>query len=186
MTAKELQKMSDFFIRELFFGIPKIECRFVRYEKNSTQMGAFHIRANDNLDNSESEELEEILKNAPEYKIRHVQSEERIGFGIDIERDPMWTDPLFKPLLFIEINNRLRKEDLLAVGTLLHELTHYYCWYCGYDHHDGSNDFERELDERGLPSNFDRAFLYGDWQDSFDYSSMQKYLDMFQKSRKTK
>ena len=72
---------------------------------------------------------------------------------------------------------------MIDVGELLHELTHYYCWYLGYDYHDGDKQFEDKFKEFGFPSNFDRRFEKStrSWVDDYDYGCLKKYLEEFEK-----
>lgn len=47
----------------------------------------------------------------------------------------------------------------IVVPTLSHELVHYALFKLGKGHRDGQNDFEKELERIGLPSNHNRKFM---------------------------
>lgn len=47
----------------------------------------------------------------------------------------------------------------IVVPTLGHELVHYALFKLGKRHCDGQNDFEKELERIGLPSNYNRKFM---------------------------
>lgn len=47
----------------------------------------------------------------------------------------------------------------IVVPTLSHELVHYALFKLGKKHGDGQNDFEKELERIGLPSNYNRKFM---------------------------
>jgi hypothetical protein len=47
----------------------------------------------------------------------------------------------------------------IVVPTLSHELVHYALFKLGKGHRDGQNDFEKELERIGLPSNQNRKFM---------------------------
>lgn len=47
----------------------------------------------------------------------------------------------------------------IVVPTLSHELVHYALFKLGKGHRDGQNDFEKELERIGLPSNYNRKFM---------------------------
>ena len=171
VTQKQLNNMRDYFLKTLFYGIPAIPCWFESREEMGSGDGLFRIEANDDY------EYDEELENAPEHKSRyHGQG----GIGYTYDPNPAWTDPLANPELSIAIANKLHKNPLRTLAVLLHELTHYYCWYTGLDHKDGSRDFEDKLKELGLPNNFDDYIWNkeeGVWEDTFDYESVRKYYD---------
>ena len=180
MKNEELQSISDFFLKKLFYGIPSIPCRFADIDEDTS--GCFCLEENENC--HIDEELEEELEKAPEYKVQNIRDEDT-GFGIDIIEEHIWTDPLKKPILYININSNIRRRKMTVIGVLLHELTHYYCWYCGYDRFDGSPQFESELKKRNLPSNGDSVFKNGQWKDTFNYSTMSVYYDMYKQYLET-
>lgn len=47
----------------------------------------------------------------------------------------------------------------IVVPTLSHELVHYALFKLCKGHRDGQNDFEKELERIGLPSNYNRKFM---------------------------
>lgn len=51
------------------------------------------------------------------------------------------------------------EEFSIVVPTLSHELVHYALFKLGKGHRDGQNDFEKELERIGLPSNYNRKFM---------------------------
>lgn len=179
MTKQELQKISDFFLKRFFGGIPKIAAKYGDTEEGI--LGNFFIEANNEYDIEEEDPTyAQLLEEAPEYKTRDYEKENLTISGITT---PSYTDPACHPILSIVISNTIKKNELIVVGTLLHELTHYYCWYLGFDYHDGNRQFEMKLREFGFPSNFDRNFNKEtkEWNDTFNYSCLQKYLDEFRK-----
>ena len=172
--------MADFFLKKLFYGIPSISCEFSELPKDN--LGYFCLERNDDYDlRDEDELLADYVENAPEYKMKSFW---RNGFGIDIVREPSWTDPLNRPEQYILISEKIRRKIYVVTGTLLHELTHYDCWHCGYDHKDGMDQFEAELKRRGLPSCFDREFKNGKWVDSYDYNKIKIYYDIYKEYSK--
>ena len=50
-------------------------------------------------------------------------------------------------------------EFSIVVPTLSHELVHYALFKLGKEHRDGQNDFEKELEQIGLPSNYDQKYM---------------------------
>lgn len=168
--------MFDYFRHRYFDNIPAIPCSF-ESERNfrKGEDGYFGVEMNENYD----EEKDELL-DSPEYNKRFEIEE---GFGIDYGR-ASWTDPLNHPNLFIKVSMKHKDEPLQILGILLHELTHYWCWYCGYDYGDGNREFENKLKELGLPSNLDYGFQKENrkWVDVYDYSNLQHYYDEFKAS----
>ncbi len=179
ITKKEFDQMTSFFLKTYFDSIPLIPCKLVakkNFEKGVT--ANFVLEQNEDYDMDDDD-----LLHSPEYGKRVNISE---GFGFDYGAQS-WEDPLNHPKVYIEVTTGLKEEPLRLVGTLLHELTHYWCWYCGYDHSDGTKQFENKLKELGLPSNWEHStFIKSEkkWIDSFDYTTMQKYYDAFRKSIK--
>lgn len=47
----------------------------------------------------------------------------------------------------------------IVVPTLSHELVHYALFKLGKGHRDGQNDFEKELERIGLPSNYNQKYM---------------------------
>ncbi len=177
ITKKEFEQMTDFFRRTYFDGIPSIPCKLLA--KSNFEKGVdanFIIEQNEDYDESQDE-----LLDSPEYRTRVDIAE---GFGFEYGHYS-WEDPLNHPNLYIEVQADLKTDPLKLVGVLLHELTHYWCWYCGYEHADGAKEFEAKLKELGLPSNWEHSSFIKEkkqWVDSFDYTTMQKYYDAFRKS----
>ena len=50
-------------------------------------------------------------------------------------------------------------EFSIVVPTLSHELVHYALFKLGKGHRDGQNDFEKELERIGLPSNYNQKYM---------------------------
>ena len=174
ISVEDFEKMTDFFRQKYFDNIPAIPCYLAKdrfFEKGVD--ASFYITQNDNYDEDEDD-----LLNSYEYSQTRVDLAD--GFGFEYG-DPSWTDPLNKPKLSIVIKESLLAEPLRFVGTLLHELTHYWCWFCGYEHSDGKPQFEGKLKELGLPSNWEHRFIKStkQWVDDFDYSKVQPYYDDF-------
>ena len=179
MTKTELQKLSDYFLKRFFGGIPKVNTVFGNLDED--EFGNFILESNDDFDLEEEDPVyAELLKEAPEYRNRVFIQE---NLTITSHTTPSFTDPACRPKIVIRISNIIKRNDLLVVGTLLHELTHYYCWYLGFDYHDGNRQFEEKLKEFGFPSNFDRKFNKEtkEWNDSFDYNCLKGYLEEFKK-----
>ena len=174
ISKKEFEKMADYFRQKYFDNIPKIPYKVVADTNiNKGVDASFVIEQNEDYD----EDNDELL-NSPEYSKRVEFAD---GFGFDYG-NPSWIDPLNHPKMYIEIRRSLLSDELKLVGVLLHELTHYWCWYCGYDHTDGSKQFEDKLKELKLPSNWEHAGFIKDkkkWVDIFDYSTMKDYFDDF-------
>lgn len=178
MTKVELQKLSDYFVKR-FFGIPKITVGYSDLEEGT--IGNFILSENDDFDIKEEDpEYAKLLEEAPEYRDRTFSVE---GLTVNGRKKQSFTDPACRPNFSICISNAIKKDELVVVGTLLHELTHYYCWYLGYDYSDGDRQFEKKLKEFGFPSNFDRKFNKEtkEWEDDFNYRVLKKYLDDFRK-----
>ena len=179
MTKTELQKLSNYFLKRFFGGIPKVNTVFEELEED--EFGNFVLEANDDFDLSEEDPVyAKLLEEAPEYRNRDFVQD---NLTITRHNTPSFTDPACHPNIVIRISDSIKRKDLVVVGTLLHELTHYYCWYLGFDYHDGNRQFEMKLREFGFPSNFDRNFNKEtkEWNDAFDYSCLKKYLDEFKK-----
>lgn len=180
LTTKELQKMAKYFLKKYFDNIPYIPCKFLpksKFEDGCTAY--FIIQESDDYDSGEDE-----LYNTGEYSSHYVEIDDGIGFTCG---GGSFADPLNHPDLAIALSNELRTDVNKCVGVLLHELVHYYCWYIGYDHSDGSHAFENKLAELGLPSNYENMFNKEtkEWEDIFDYSKMQNYYNEYRLSIST-
>ena len=172
MTRQEFEKMTDYFRQKYFDNIPKIPYHLVKKTNLGKNADAsFVLRQNDDYDIRY-----DTVINCPEYNKR-VDIMEGFGFNYGHES---WTDPLNHPSMYIEVKHALLRDPLRLVGVIMHELTHYWCWYCGYEHSDGSIEFERKLKELGLPSNWTHVGYKKEekkWIDIFDYTTMKKYYD---------
>ena len=171
MTNKDLNLIADYFRKKYFDSIPHIDCYLVdetAFEIGS--IGSFVLSKSDEYD-----EENDICLNDAGYNNR-IEITEGLGFEYGPES---WTDVLNKPDTTIVVLEDLESEPLVLIGTLLHELTHYWCWYCGYDHEDGAAQFERKLKELELPSNLEHIFNRNtkEWEDSFEYEKLEKYYD---------
>lgn len=94
----------------------------------------------------------------------------------------------------IIINDNLVKASFGNINdlndTLIHELTHYYLWFMGYDSEDDSKDFIDKLNELGVSNNYDLRY---DIRDEFgcgtkkcDYDKLQQYENMYQEYKLNK
>lgn len=179
MTNEQLQKISDLMIKEVFDSIPKIPCCFETL-KSGTE-GCFRLAENDEDDlKKEDPELFEMIENAPEYRIRHIALDDTIG--IDLFKEMPWTDPMRHPNISINVNSSLKKDIRRVVAALMHELTHYWCWYVGHDFGDGNKQFEKKLKELDLPSCYDREFKNGTYVSTYDLSKTDKYLALIEEA----
>lgn len=185
MTIKEVRKMAGFFLKEFFDNIPmlRIEYDAICDEMNQGICGCFGLHENEEYDlDKEDPEMAELLRNSSEYKVRY---REYGGIGYTSSYDPEYTDVLHKPEPYIILNETIKRNKKMITSVLLHELVHYWCWYLGYDHHDGDKQFENKIKELGLRSNFSNAtFRDGEWQDDFDYDTVQKYIDLYERACK--
>ncbi len=179
ITKKEFADMTDYFRKKYFDNIPAIPCYLEDIKSTTGEVldGRFVVEQNRDY----VEEDDELLHNY-EYS-QYVEVAEGLVCELGT---PSWTDPLNHPTLYIVISKSLRTSPMRLVGTLLHELAHYWCWYCGYDYHDGNRDYENKLKSLGLPSNWDHKFNkeIKMWEDDFDYSKMESYYNDFLKHRK--
>ena len=175
ISKQEFNKMADYFRKKYFDNIPKIPYKVLADTNFNKGVEAnFVLEPNDDYDENEDE-----LLDSPEYKQTRVDLAE--GFGFEYG-NPSWVDPLNHPDVYIEVRSSLLMDELRLVGVLLHELTHYWCWYCGYDHSDGTLQFEDKLKELKLPSNCEHSGFVKEkkkWVDTFDYSTMKSYYDDF-------
>lgn len=179
-TDEELQELGNHFLKKYFSGIPSVPIyfddleRFMEDSYTDGDIAVTHYSMNPDY----IEEADELY-GQDEYADKYLDLGGNIG--ISLQDNKSWLDPLNRPDICIVLDNSLKNNDLMVVGTLLHELTHYYCWHVGLEHDDGSKEFEKELSKRGYPSNFDRTFdkVNKKWEDAFDYSKLQGYLDSY-------
>ncbi len=170
--------MSDFFLKEYFAGIPHININFIKPSCIGGADGIFRLSMADNYRESDDE-----LYGGVGYRSKYIELDNGIGF--EAKGMPSWADVLNHPGTEILISTDIRNTRLL-VGTLLHELLHYYCWYLGYGHGDSCEDFNRIAKEMEIPLNTDHIFEGGKWEDSFDYSKMDRYIGAYKEFRKSK
>lgn len=87
----------------------------------------------------------------------------------------------------IEINERFRHNPLKLNDVLLHELTHYKCWFTGLDHKDGTKDFEEELKKFHITSNYVLHYKKDGktYDDNYHLPWMEKYEAMYQEHLKS-
>ena len=172
--------MSEFYRRELFEGIPYINMRFADSSELGSSDGKFILVQNDDY-----EEAEDELYDTPGYRTYFSELDEGLIYAYGEE--PSWSDPANHPKYEILISKSMQRNDEKVVGTLLHELVHYYCWYRGLGHGDSDKDFIEKATSLGLPINhIHHAFENGRWKDTFDYSLMDKYIRLYKDSTKGK
>lgn len=87
----------------------------------------------------------------------------------------------------ISINDCYRNNPLRLNNILLHELTHYKCWFTGLEHRDGDRDFEKELEKYHIISNYVIHYKKDGKTYDKDYHLpwMQKYEDSYQEHLKS-
>lgn len=175
MNQNELEELAKYFLLRYFGGIPIIPINFCPKRCfNKTELGRMIISESDSYN-----EAEDDLINEPEYKGENIPIIGDVTYYYN--REPSWSDPLNHPDLSILINNECKKDNLLLIGVVLHELCHYYCWYLGYGYHDGDSDFERILKEMNLPSNLEHKYNKEkqQWEDDSDYTKLEKYYQEY-------
>ena len=173
MTNITLMDMSTFFIANLYDNIPSIPVSFAPHCKLEGALGEFTMDPAKDYLKSKDE-----LFNSPGYRIRWQPLLDNTGYD-DIEEES-WKDPLNHPITEIKVSDILKDYPLIATAVLLHELTHYWSWYMGYEYQDTDYAFNAECIRRGLPTNFyENVFIDGSWSDTYDYSQMSVYIDAY-------
>ncbi len=170
----ELENMARFFLKKLYNGIPYIPTAFASEERLGDMLGMIEYTEGDNY----------ILENDKLLKMHEYDFKETgLGNGVFIENtyEPSFMDPENAPKIECLISDTLKDNVNMTTGILLHELCHYWCWYRGYEHHDGDMQFERKLKELKLPSSSD---MFYDKElerhiPSFDFNRMSNYVEMY-------
>lgn len=175
ITKEEFKQMSDYFRKKYFDNIPAIPCYLASPAEFDEEKfdGRFVVQQSKDYD----EDKDELMRTSGYAKRLELEDS---GIGCEWGT-PSWTDPLNHPDVHIVVNESLSADPMRLTGTLLHELTHYWCWYCGYGYHDGEEDYERKLKELGFPSNWDHTFNKEKrtWEDAFDYEILRPVYDDF-------
>ena len=135
MNDTELEKMTRFFLKKIFQGIPYVPTFFGSEDRLDNKLGMTAFSKNDDYE-EEDYTSKEIAPGVFDYG----------------SYEPSYLDADNHPYIEIIISESLKDDMNKLTGVLLHELCHYYCWYCGYEHRDGSSQFEGKLKEYGLPS----------------------------------
>lgn len=186
ITDKVLQDMADFYCKTVFDHIPSIRVCFGDQPEmtEDATAGAFTLEKASEYCMDEDE-----LIDAYEYRPEVMAFEggqEYILTATGI--DQSYQDPLNHPIASIQINPSCKKDLRKLVAVLLHELLHYYLWYIGWDYHDNSKQFLDECKRRGFIDNYTR-FTWNrrkGWIDSYDYSLMEKYIEMYFEHKNSK
>ena len=173
MDNYELEKMARFFLAKIFDNIPYVTTRFATDDELDDNLGETKYTEGTGYMLEKDK-----LKDMPEYSAMG----EVIAPGIVAEcrYEPSFMDAENNPQIEILISSSLKDDLDTLTGILLHELCHYWCWYRGYDHHDGDSQFERKLHELKLPSNSDYKYdrELGKYVVKFDFSRMKSYVNM--------
>lgn len=158
-----LLDMMRFFLTNMFSGIPDISCHFGPAE--GFVLGKFLLKRS-----SKYLESKDPVAGKAGYIPRHYFLCGGLIDSYQYDIEP-WEDPLNHPKPEIIISDALADFNhmLSLTGTLLHELTHYYCWYIGLDYKDEDKDFHNRLLRMGLPTN---------WS-SMNESKVKEYLQLF-------
>ncbi len=171
---RKLKEMEQFFLKELFDGIPAVEVEFADTVSERNARGVFLLRENDDYYRGDD--------GLEDYHLKHyMDMSKEYGFAVGYnEDDDYWRDPLNRPEIKIQIDKNLQKDPVQLVMTLLHELCHYYCWYLGFDDGDEDEDFIRECHKRGIASNYDYVWVNKQWVRPDEYRHAGKvYIEKF-------
>lgn len=177
MSKKEkaqalLEDMARFYLKNLFYSIPYVTVKYS--DDMDGSLGKFGLEKASDYDPDNDE-----LLGTYGYRWKYIPFENELG-GIDIGIDESWSDPINHPDVTILINYKLVDNTRMLVGTLLHELLHYYYWYIGRDYHDNDYDFLEKCKEMELPTNYtDWEWKDKKWVETFDYSKIDKYIQMY-------
>ena len=173
MNNAILNDMTSYFLKTQFDGIPSVPARFVPDNDIDGALGGFFMGPATDYEESKDE-----LFNSPGYRTRWNLLFDNMGYS-EIEEES-WKDPINHPRIEIQISNTLRHDALLTTAALLHELTHYWCWYMGYDYSDESYAFNAECMKRGIPANYyGNSLTEGCWEGIFDFSRMAVHIEAY-------
>lgn len=176
ITDNELENMTRFYLKEVFKGIPFITTHFATVEELGDKLGITEYTEGDDYIIEK-----DVLLDMHEYA--HAAVEIAPGVFDDVKYEPSYLDPENHPKIEILLSDTLKTDIYMLTGVLLHELCHYYCWYMGYDHHDGDLQFERRLRELRLPSCSDYRYSKEARKhiSLFDFKCMMRpYVEMYQ------
>ncbi len=174
MTNEDLKEMTNLYLKEFFYGIPKIRVTFDKTEYQGSECnGLFHLDRCDGYCEEDDELKDEYL-----YRPRYVYMGNGVGYYKNAEFS--WEDVENNPTREIFINEKLCTDKRRAVATLLHELCHYYLWYAGYDYDDADKDFIDLCHKMNIPTNYDHKWDGKRWVNSFDYSQIDKYIELYE------
>ena len=166
ITQEMAEDMAQFYLNTFFAKIPAIPVHIENIPDGS--LGVFYLEEGEDYDPYNDE-----LMNAYEYRSRYKPLWGGLG-GIDLNRDQSYQDPLNHPKVSIRISKSICICVREFVGTLMHELLHYYLWYIGWDFHDEDIVFYRECRKMGLPTNY-----AGKSKDDTDYKKIDQYIRMY-------
>ncbi len=166
-AERKLREMARFYERTLFYGLPEIKVSY-----SGKGMGAFCMDSADDYCPCEDELTDEYL-----YRKRYVETAPGVGYYKN--HDFSWQDVENHPKVQIKINKSLQGDLRKLTAVLLHELCHYYLWYIGYDYHDNDGHFLSLCRKMGLPTNYDHRWDGRKWVETYDYSLVDKYIEMY-------
>ena len=169
ITQKELENMSAFFRKTLFYSIPYIDIAY----NETKNMGQFIVKMADDY----IEEFDDV-KDEYLYRSNYKEIAPFVGYYTNV--DPSWADYENHPKIRIDIAPELSDDLQKLTATLLHELSHYYLWYIGHDHHDNQKQFLDFCKKMDLPTNYRFKWIGNRWVDTYDYSKVDKYIKMYE------
>ncbi len=169
ITQTELRSMAKFYRKKLFYGLPEIDV-FLTGEA----AGVFILEKPDSYMEKDDSLIDEYLYR-PRYKYYGN------GVGAYLNEAYSWEDPENNPVKRIEIKKEYSRDIRKLTACLLHELAHYYLWYCGYEYGDENSDFLKLCKKMGLPTNYDFKWDKSEnkWVHTYDYSQIDKYIEMY-------
>lgn len=190
LDREALNDLTRIFCQTLFGGIPQPPIMF------EDDLDGLEEEYEDDMEAGEDDKSlgRFVVKKSKKYSIENdIYREEsgrkrfkKYGFGIyeEITCIPdTWAEPSNNPYHKIVIREILRfimtKEQLhIFLSVLLHELVHYYCWYCGYGWRDGSADFEKVCRNLDIPTNYPPYCILkdGKYTDTYDYRKMERFV----------
>ncbi len=170
VTQTELEKMANFYRKELFYGIPEIDVLLV-----GNTPGVFILEKADSYIEAEDGLTNEYLYR-PRYKYLGN------GVGTYLNETYSWEDPENNPVKRIGIKESYKSDIRRLTASLLHELAHYYLWYCGYEYGDEDRDFLNLCKKMGLPTNYDFCWDKSEnkWVHTYDFSLIDRYIKMYE------